>query len=494
VPELLELASTHEDLAVRRLALNKLANNAQYSLVSAYASNLSDREEAVNDLRSSINNRMSAWKVAPDAPAEAIDEMIETKWKPYLSLHDVDVTAKLATLADARAPTCSQDNESSSTSEDAGSASDANPSQDDRAAECVSADQKPSDEELQATNRWFETWALFVIPEIYRAAQLHDRLAVRRVALQKVSDAEVPAKITAEAIDKALEGIPKPFMNQDANRFAYTSQEQVAITFLDTRFAKYIGNLVNLNFGISHVTKQPVMATIWSKLKYTVSMSFLSIFLSFLISVPLGVWSAYNQNTIADQIVTALLLMLYSLPTFFAAVLLLEFFATGDPFNLFPLGGFVGDNPADMTTVQYVGSVLWHLCLPVFCLTYFSLATLSRYARTGILDVIRADYIRTARAKGLSESMVIIKHAVRNGMIPILTLLGTQLPRLIGGSIVLEVVFGIPGMGEYLFESITLRDYNAIMAVLLCSAVLTLIGILISDISYAIVDPRISFD
>jgi peptide/nickel transport system permease protein len=134
------------------------------------------------------------------------------------------------------------------------------------------------------------------------------------------------------------------------------------------------------------------------------------------------------------------------------------------------------------------------MVLPVFCLTYGALASLSRYARTGLLDVIRADYIRTARAKGLSEPMVILKHAVRNGMIPILTLLGTLLPALIGGSVVLEFVFNIPGMGLYMLNSIFLKDYNAIMALTLFSAVLTLIGILLSDISYAIVDPRISFD
>jgi peptide/nickel transport system permease protein len=119
---------------------------------------------------------------------------------------------------------------------------------------------------------------------------------------------------------------------------------------------------------------------------------------------------------------------------------------------------------------------------------------LSRYARTGLLDVIRSDYIRTARAKGLSEWIVIVKHAVRNGMIPILTLLGTTLPVLIGGSIIIEYIFVIDGMGKLMITAIMFRDYNIIMGILLLSAVLTLIGILLSDISYALVDPRISFD
>ncbi len=137
---------------------------------------------------------------------------------------------------------------------------------------------------------------------------------------------------------------------------------------------------------------------------------------------------------------------------------------------------------------------MWHVFLPICTLSYASLAVLSRYARTGLLDVIRADYIRTARAKGLPEFIVIVKHAARNGMIPILTLLATLLPALIGGSVVVEVVFGIPGMGRYMFESINVRDYNAVMAILLISCSLTLVGMLLSDISYALVDPRISFD
>ena len=150
--------------------------------------------------------------------------------------------------------------------------------------------------------------------------------------------------------------------------------------------------------------------------------------------------------------------------------------------------------PTKVTTIELMKDIGWHIVLPVFCMCYGSLAALSRYARTGLLDIIRADFIRTARAKGLPESVVIIKHAARNGMIPILTLMATMLPALIGGSVIIETIFGIPGMGSYIFESILLRDYNAVMAVLLISSTLTLIGMLISDLSYALVDPRITFD
>jgi len=127
-------------------------------------------------------------------------------------------------------------------------------------------------------------------------------------------------------------------------------------------------------------------------------------------------------------------------------------------------------------------------------MSYGGLAALSRYARTGLLDVIRSDYIRTVRAKGLPEGVVIIKHAARNGMIPFITLMATLLPALIGGSVIIEVIFGIPGMGSYMFSSILQYDYNAVMVVLLISSFLTLVGMLLADLSYALVDPRITFD
>jgi len=296
------------------------------------------------------------------------------------------------------------------------------------------------------------------------------------------------------AIDVIMKESWEPWSAEREETYTYSGGERIGIFFFDTRFSKYLGNVLLLDFGVSHVDKKPVLGTIFSKLKYSISLSLLSVLLAYFISVPLGVWSAYYRDTTADNVVTVLLFMLYSLPSFFVAVVLLKYFTIGEPFEWFPTGGFIGEGSENMTAWQQLQSIMYHLTLPILCLTYRSLASLSRYARTGVLDVIRADYIRTARAKGLSEPMVVVKHAVRNGMIPILTLLGTLLPVLIGGSVIIEVIFNIPGMGLYLFESITARDYNSIMAVLLISTVLTLVGLLVSDISYAVVDPRISFD
>lgn len=369
----------------------------------------------------------------------------------------------------------------------------------------------------------------------------------------------------------------KGWYEKNKGRYEYSTSDAVGIFFFDTRFAKYWHNLARFDLGVSNLDRRPITDKIVSKLKYSLTLSFGTVLLVYMLAVPLGIFSAVRQGSRADQILTVVLFMLYSLPTFFTGVLLLKLLSIGPDFTLFPAmpsqealdvvggsvsegeltfsraatvllpliylgwsmkqlvkkpesrtpmgfvvrgtiallifvfvsmvmqvwmfgavsmfptGGFESANSDDMTTLEHLGDICYHLVLPLFCLTYGSLAALSRYARTGLLDIIRADYIRTARAKGLSESVVIIKHAVRNGMIPILTLLGTVLPALIGGSVVIEVIFNIPGMGLYLFESITLRDYNAVMGVFLCQSALTLIGLLLSDISYALVDPRISF-
>ncbi len=277
-------------------------------------------------------------------------------------------------------------------------------------------------------------------------------------------------------------------------RYQMSALDKLETFFLDTRFTKYWWNLVRFDFGVSHVTKQPVFSTIISKLKYSITLSFTAILIAYFVSIPLGIFSAVKQDSRSDRVLTAILFMLYSLPNFFVGTLLLKYLSQGsDLIHLFPTGGFQRTDYADLTTIGQFFDIVWHITLPLVCLTYAAFASLSRYARSGLLEVIRSDYIRTARAKGLSEPVVILKHAVRNGMIPILTLLGTILPTVIGGSIIIEYIFGIPGMGLLTWDSIMVRDYNMIMGIQLISALLVLIGLLISDISYALVDPRISF-
>ena len=276
--------------------------------------------------------------------------------------------------------------------------------------------------------------------------------------------------------------------------YTYTGGEKVSIFFTDTRFFKYWDNLLHLDFGVSTVDRKPVLDTVLSKLKYSLSLTTTAVLLAYIIAVPTGIFSAVKQGKPIDSVITVLLFIMYSLPTFFTGTVLLKLLSEGDPVAWFPTGNFQSMDVGGMTTWQSTKDIVWHLVLPIATYTSTALAALSRYARTGVIDVIRADYIRTARAKGLSEPVVILKHAVRNGMIPVLTLLGGLLPTLVAGSVVIEVIFNIPGMGQFLFNSINLRDYNAVMAVLLASSSLALLGILLSDLSYALVDPRISFD
>ena len=446
--------------------------------------------------------------------------MLNTRY----ALGDEEVEAKLEILADYARPVCPAAGEGEAATVE----------------NCIPAEEKPSSAAIIEAQEIVEDWGRYIVPHLVRIGRDHERLDVRILAVQtlsanagrrlineygkdqtpeqraynrevfaeneRLSSWIVPPDAEPQAVASVLQEKWLPWYEERAEVWDYDFAEKLEILFFDTRFAKYWGNLASMNFGVSHVDKQPVIERIMQKVPYTLTLNFVALIIAYFLSIPLGVWSAYYQNSTADRVVTVLLFMLYSLPSFFVGVLLLKWFAAGEPFDWFPTGGFAGSLPtwaqpdaqiqttADMTILEYFGSVGFHLALPVFCMTYGALASLSRYARTGLLDVIRADYIRTARAKGLSEPMVIIKHAVRNGMIPILTLIGTLLPALISGSVVIEVIFNIPGMGLYLFESIFARDYNAIMGVLLISTVLTLVGLLISDISYAVVDPRISFD
>jgi peptide/nickel transport system permease protein len=286
------------------------------------------------------------------------------------------------------------------------------------------------------------------------------------------------------------------WFEQNAARFEYDSSDRVRIFFLDTRFARYWSNLSRLDFGVSLVSREPVMSTLLGKLKYSLVLSIGSLILAYLIAIPLGIFSAVRRDTKADRVLTVGLFMLYSLPSFFVATLLLYSLSQGaswEPARLFPTGGWQSTEAGEFTLLERWGDIAWHITLPLFCMTYGSLAAISRYMRSGLLEVIGSDYIRTAYAKGLPERIVIGKHALRNGLLPILTLLAGLLPAVLGGSVIIEYIFGIPGMGLWVVESIYQRDYNVIMAVQLLSTVLVLFGILLTDLSYALADPRIRY-
>ena len=254
------------------------------------------------------------------------------------------------------------------------------------------------------------------------------------------------------------------------------------------------GGLLVLDLGNEFQRKtMPIIEELGRRLKVTIPLSLVSTFLIYLFALPTGIYSAVRSGSRRDAVMTVLLFVLYSIPTFWAGLMLvLAFGATG--VDWLPVLGLHDKDAADLGAWEYAWDTVLHCVLPVVTLTYGGLAYLSRQMRVGMIEVIRSDYIRTARAKGLSERVVVMKHALRNSLIPVITLFASILPLLIGGSLIVEVVFDVPGMGRYAYEGLIARDYGIIMATTTFSALMTLVGILLSDIAYALVDPRISYE
>ncbi len=241
---------------------------------------------------------------------------------------------------------------------------------------------------------------------------------------------------------------------------------------------------------IIHLPK-PVKDVIGPYLKNTFILNIPVFILAFGISIPVGIHSAVKRYSIFDNFWTVFSLVGISIPSFFFALLLIYTFAV--KIQILPINGMV-EAGSETSGFAYAVEVAQHMVLPGIVLTIASLASYVRYTRNGMLEVINQDYIRTARAKGLNEKVVIYKHGFRNALLPIVTLLGYSLIFLLSGSVITETVFNWPGMGRVLLESVTMRDYNLMMAVMMLYAILTLIGNLLADIGYALVDPRVKVD
>jgi peptide/nickel transport system permease protein len=260
---------------------------------------------------------------------------------------------------------------------------------------------------------------------------------------------------------------------------------------LHRQYIRWLGRIVRLDFGESLVDHRPVMQKIKEALPITLALNFASIFLIYLISIPTGVVSAVRRGGVIDRFTMLLLLILYSLPSFWVASMLITYLAGGEHLNLFPVVGYRSLDPVPGGWWGQLLDIVWHLVLPVVCLTYGGLAFLSRFTRGVLLEVLGEEYLITARAKGIPERQVIWRHAFRNALIPMTTLLGTLLPALLGGSVIIEQIFSIPGMGRLGFQSILSRDYPTIMAIATIQALVTLFGLLLVDLVYIAVDPRI---
>ncbi len=263
---------------------------------------------------------------------------------------------------------------------------------------------------------------------------------------------------------------------------------------LPMQYLIWMGNMLHGDFGNSFKDNRPVIDKIFERLPVTITISFLSFMLIYLIAIPIGIYSAARQYSVLDRTTTVILFILYSLPNFWVATLAIVFLCNVEYLKIFPTAGIKSEDFDTLSFFAKIKDLFMHLFLPVTISSLASFAFLSRQMRSSMLEVIRQDYIRTARAKGLDENTITWKHVFKNSLIPIITLLGSLFPAAIAGAFILEYIFSIPGMGKITFEAIVARDYPMVFTVMMISAILTMIGNLVSDILYAIVDPRISFN
>ena len=255
------------------------------------------------------------------------------------------------------------------------------------------------------------------------------------------------------------------------------------------QYITWLTKFVTLDFGDAFADGRKVKDKILERLPITLTINLLSLSLVLLIAIPIGIMSATHQYSVLDRATTVFVFVGYSMPHFWMALLLIYLF--GVQWGILPISGI---QSLELTGLSWFGRLMdrgEHLILPVFISAIGSLAGVSRYMRNSMLEVMRQDYIRTARSKGLSENKVIYKHALRNALMSVITILGLSLPGLIGGAVIMETVFGIDGLGRLMFQAVFSRDYNVAMGLLVPAAVLTMLGNFLADIGYAMADPRV---
>lgn len=259
---------------------------------------------------------------------------------------------------------------------------------------------------------------------------------------------------------------------------------------LHVQYWDWLKRIANLDFGRSF---SPDRRPVWDKIKerigITLGLNLMSLAIVLMVGIPLGVIAASKAHSWFDEGTTLLVFFGFAMPNFWLYLLLILFF--GVYLDWLPISGLTSLNFRQFTFWGKIQDLAAHVALPVFGAAFMGLAGISRYMRSSMLEVIRQDFITTARAKGLPERTIIFKHALRNALLPVITILGLSLPGIIGGSIILETIFAIPGLGQLFYGAVMSRDYPLVMAELLIVSVLTLLGNLLADICYALADPRI---
>jgi len=286
----------------------------------------------------------------------------------------------------------------------------------------------------------------------------------------------------------------------EGGRAMTAEQREELIKFYDldkpapVAYVLWLGKVLRGNLSDSFVDNRPVAEKIGERMRLTISITGAALILSYLIAIPLGVVAAIKRGRVMDRSISFVVFLLYSIPSFTAALVLILLVAGGDYLNLLPMYGANSVDASVMGPFAWLWDRILHMILPVTCLTYASLASISRYTRVSMLEALGQDFVRTARAKGLPERVVILRHALRNALIPIITIFTLEIPVLISGAVIIESIFTLPGMGQLMFQSLDAGDYPVIMGLTLLIAIVTLVSYLLADILYAVVDPRITYE
>jgi peptide/nickel transport system permease protein len=261
---------------------------------------------------------------------------------------------------------------------------------------------------------------------------------------------------------------------------------------LPRQYAYWLKGILTFDFGRSLTAHEPVTTVIGDKLPRTLLLNVIAFIVAAAIGIPVGLWSASRSGRLFDRGSAISFFLLYSLPTFWVALLLMDLFSIR--LGLLPLFGVTSDGYADMTPAAQLLDRLRHLLLPVITLAYGQLAIFARFSRSAVREVIRQDFVTTARAKGVGEGAVMWRHAFRNALLPIITLVGLTVPYLISSSVIVEDIFQWDGIGMLYFDSIRTRDYPTIMALTVVTAIVTLLSMLVADLLYAVADPRVRLE
>ncbi len=259
---------------------------------------------------------------------------------------------------------------------------------------------------------------------------------------------------------------------------------------LYVQYGDWLWRLLHLDFGNSMSSDgRPVLEKIMERLPLTLGINVAALFLTLCLAVPLGVLSAWKQNSLLDRGVTVLVFLAFAMPGFWLALLLMLHF--GIELALLPISGITSLDYDKLTPLGKAWDVASHLILPIIVYTVGGIAGMSRFMRSSMLEVLRQDYMLTAAAKGVPVRRLVFHHGLRNALLPVITLLGLSVPGLIGGSVIIESIFALPGLGQLFYAAVMARDYTMIMGNLVLGAVLTLLGNVLADVGYGLADPRI---